>query len=132
MLTARVSLATAPRCQQRRNHNRKIVTRLESISPLLLAVKKAKEKMKNKKMPGVAGRAASKVGGGELEALCDYNHPITSENQSQPPFSTERKLRLAELDAAMAAADQAGDDESWIDAFLAWLDVFFQGVSDGC
>lgn len=37
--------------------------------------------------------------------------------------------RRRELDAAMAAADKAGDDLAWVDSYLEWLKLAGQGVN---
>lgn len=41
-----------------------------------------------------------------------------------------RQAQLKQYDAAMQAADQAGDIDGFCDAWQAWLDTFC-GVSDG-
>lgn len=38
---------------------------------------------------------------------------------------------MSELDAAMVAADLAGDFNGYVDSFLAWLDVFCSEAGHG-
>lgn len=87
--------------------------------------------MKTKKNARLAGRAASS-GGGKLEALCDCTQNITPEIHSQASlFPAERQQKLSELDAAMAAADLAGDFDAYVDLFQAWLDTFCNEAGHG-
>ena len=71
--------------------------------------------MKAKERP--AGMGGLEVGGGQKETCEDYTTSPTE------PQIFNREELLADLDSRMAEADATGDDDAWVDAFMAWLEV---------